>query len=65
MAYDEGLARCSAGARRRPGISEQRMFGGLRFLMKGTCCGGVPRCGMVRVGKEPGRRRSRSRTSGR
>ena len=54
MAYDEKLAgRVRAVLRRRRGIEERAMFGGLAFLLGGHMCVGVVRdLLMVRVGPE-------------
>ena len=54
MAYDEGLAaRVRAIVRRRTGVSEKKMFGGLAFLVDGNMfCGVVDRDLMVRVGAD-------------
>jgi len=54
MPYDERLAeRIRLALKRRPGISERRMFGGLAFLLRGNMlCGVVDQDLMVRVGAE-------------
>ena len=54
MAYDEGLAdRVRNVLKRRRGISERNMFGGLSFLVNGNMsCGVVGDVLMVRVGPE-------------
>ena len=54
MAYDEALAeRVRAGLRKRRGISERKMFGGLAFLLNGNmCCGITGSDLMVRVGPD-------------
>ena len=54
MAYDEALAgRIRSLLKRRRGVSEKRMFGGLAFLVRGNMfCGVVDRDLMVRVGPE-------------
>lgn len=57
MAYDEGLAervRDVIGARR--GVEEQRMFGGLSFLLNGhMCCGVLDDRLVLRLGDEAAR----------
>lgn len=52
MAYDERLAdRIRFVLKRRRGISEKKMFGGVAFLVQGNmCCGAVGNDLMVRVG---------------
>lgn len=54
MAYDEHLAdRIRKTLRRRKGVSEKKMFGGLCFLVNGNMAAGVVKDEiMVRVGKE-------------
>lgn len=54
MAYDEQLAqRVRDALRRRRGISERKMFGGLAFLLNGNmCCGITGDDLMVRVGPD-------------
>ena len=54
MAYDEMLAASvRAALADQPGVSEQRMFGGLSFLLNGNmCCGVVGGTLMVRVGPD-------------
>ena len=54
MAYDELLAeRLRDALRRRRGVTEKRMFGGLAFMVHGNmCCGIVKDELMVRVGKD-------------
>ena len=54
MAYDESLAgRVRQVLKRRRGISEKKMFGGLAFLVHGhMACGIIGRDLMVRVGPE-------------
>ena len=54
MAYDEKLAeRVREVLRRRRGISEKKMFGGLAFLVKGhMACGVLGDDLMVRVGPD-------------
>jgi hypothetical protein len=55
MAYDEALAdrvRRALG-RRRDGVTEKKMFGGIAFLLDGkTFCGIVKEDLMVRIGPE-------------
>ena len=54
MAYDEGLAdRARAMLAGRPGIREQKMFGGLCFMLEGNMAFGILGGELVvRVGKE-------------
>lgn len=54
MAFDEKLAaRVRQLLADHPGITEQRMFGGLCFLLRGNmCCGIMGDTLMVRVGPE-------------
>lgn len=54
MAFDEGLAQLMRDELAdRPGISEQRMFGGIAFMLNGNMvCGVHAGGGMFRVGKE-------------
>jgi TfoX/Sxy family transcriptional regulator of competence genes len=54
MAYDEGLAERIRGALEgRSGVSEQRMFGGIAFLVDGRMSVGIVQAKlMVRVGPE-------------
>jgi TfoX/Sxy family transcriptional regulator of competence genes len=54
MAYDEKLAdRVREALRRRRGISEKKMFGGLAFLVNGhMACGIIGKDLCVRVGPE-------------
>ena len=54
MPYDERLSeRVRDLVKRRRGISEQKMFGGLTFLLRGNMFCGVQERGlMVRVGPE-------------
>lgn len=54
MAYDEMLAaRVRDTLRRRRGVTEKRMFGGLAFMVHGNmCCGIVKDELMVRVGPD-------------
>ena len=54
MAYDEKLAdRIRKILRRRKGITEKKMFGGIAFMLNGNmCCGVVNDDLMVRVGPE-------------
>ena len=52
MAYDEALAqRIREALRRKPGISEKKMFGGIAFLMHGHMFVGISdKSLMARVG---------------
>ena len=54
MSYAENLAvRVRLVLKRRHGISEKQMFGGLSFLVRGNmCCGVVGNDLMVRVGAD-------------
>ena len=54
MAYDEALAERIRGLlKRRRGVSERKMFGGLAFLVSGNmACGVVGKELMVRVGSD-------------
>lgn len=54
MAYDENLAkRVRSVLKRRRGVSEKKMFGGLAFLVNGNmACGVLGENLMVRVGPE-------------
>ena len=54
MAYDEKLAdRIRAVLKRRRGVSEKKMFGGLAFMVKGhMVCGVIGDDLMVRVGPD-------------
>ncbi len=54
MAYDEGLADRVRGALLpRPDIEEEKMFGGLAFMVGGhMCCGVIGDDLMVRVGRD-------------
>ena len=54
MAYDEALAeRVRKVLRRRKGITEQKMFGGLAFLLRGNmCCGVIGKNLVLRLGEE-------------
>ena len=54
MAFDERLAaRVRTALSEVPGVSEQRMFGGLCYLVHGNmCCGIVGDTLMVRVGPD-------------
>lgn len=53
MVYDEKLAeRMRKAMKKRRGVSEKKMFGGLAFMLKGKMfCGIVKNDLMVRVGK--------------
>ena len=52
MAYDDSVAeRVRQVLKRRRGISERKMFGGLAFLMNGNmCCGVLDKDIVVRLG---------------
>jgi TfoX/Sxy family transcriptional regulator of competence genes len=54
MAYDEGLAERIRGVLDdREGVVEQKMFGGVAFMMRGHMCVGIVKDElMVRVGPE-------------
>ncbi len=54
MAFDELLAeRLRDALRRRRGVTEKRMFGGIAFMVHGNmCCGVVKDELMVRVGAD-------------
>lgn len=54
MAYDEAVARrVRRTMMAHPGVAEQKMFGGLAFLLRGhMCCGVVGDQLMVRVGSD-------------
>ena len=54
MAFDESLAgRIRATLGNRPGLREQKMFGGLTFMLNGNmCCGVLKDDLVVRVGAE-------------
>ena len=54
MAYDEELAiRLRSLLKQEPGLTEQRMFGGLSFMVHGNmACGIVKNDLMLRVGEE-------------
>lgn len=54
MAYDEGLAdRIRVALLDQPGTTEQKMFGGLTFLINGNmCCGVIKDEFMARVGPQ-------------
>jgi TfoX/Sxy family transcriptional regulator of competence genes len=54
MAFDESLAdRIRAGLRRKKGIEEKKMFGGLGFLLNGAMLVGVWKDSMiVRIGPD-------------
>jgi TfoX/Sxy family transcriptional regulator of competence genes len=54
MAYDETLAKRVRGVlKRRRGVTEKRMFGGLAFMVNGNmACGVLGADLMVRVGPE-------------
>jgi TfoX/Sxy family transcriptional regulator of competence genes len=54
MAYDEGVAqRVRETLADERGVTEQKMFGGLAFLLRGNmCCGVIGEELMLRVGPE-------------
>jgi TfoX/Sxy family transcriptional regulator of competence genes len=54
MAYDEALAeRVRAALASEPAITEQKMFGGIGFMLRGNlCCGVLKDRLLVRVGPE-------------
>ena len=54
MAFDENLAeRLRQTLKRRKGVTERKMFGGLAFLLNGNmCCGVVEKNVVLRLGKE-------------
>lgn len=54
MPYDEPTAERIRGVlKRRKGISERKMFGGIAFLLNGNmCCGVSHKRLMLRLGKE-------------
>ena len=54
MAYDERLAeRVRTMLKRRSGVSERKMFGGICFMINGNmCCGIDSRDLMLRLGKD-------------
>lgn len=54
MAYDEELAaRVRHVLRRRRGITERKMFGGVAFMLKGNmCCGVLDDVLILRLGPE-------------
>jgi TfoX/Sxy family transcriptional regulator of competence genes len=54
MAYSENVAeRLRHALKRRQGVSEKKMFGGLAFLMNGNmCCGVVDDNVVLRLGKD-------------
>ena len=54
MAYDENLAgRIRAHLRKRTGVAERKMFGGIIFMLHGNMCCGVHRDALiVRLGPE-------------
>ena len=54
MAYDEAIAdRLRVVLRRRKGVSERRMFGGIAFLINGNmCCGVVDDKIVLRLGEQ-------------
>ena len=54
MAYSEKVAaRLRQALKRRRGISERKMFGGIAFLLNGNMCCGVNNTDiMLRLGKE-------------
>jgi TfoX/Sxy family transcriptional regulator of competence genes len=54
MAYDEAVAeRVRSVLKRRRGISERKMFGGIAFMLKGNmCCGVQDKDLVLRLGKD-------------
>lgn len=54
MAYDENVAaRVRSALKRRRGITEKRMFGGLAFLLDGNmCCGVLGEDLVLRLGED-------------
>ncbi len=54
MAYDDKLAdRIRSVLKRRQGITEKKMFGGLAFLHNGNmCCGVIKKDLVLRLGKD-------------
>lgn len=54
MAYDEAFAsRVRAALRRRKGISERKMMGGIAFMLNGNmCCGVNGKDLMLRLGND-------------
>ncbi len=54
MAYDEKLAgRVRKALARRRGVKEQKMFGGIAFMLRGhMCCGVLDNELMLRLGPE-------------
>ena len=54
MAFDETVAaRVRKALARQPGVTEQKMFGGLAFMVKGNMCCGVLGARLVlRLGEE-------------
>ena len=54
MAYDDKLAdRVRGVLKRRRGITEKKMFGGLAFLLNGNmCCGVIKKDLVLRLGEE-------------
>lgn len=61
MAYDEkAAARVRAALKRRKGIREKKMFGGLAFLLHGNmCCGVLGEDLVLRLGEEDSARARR------
>jgi len=54
VAYDEAVAeRVRKALRRRKGVTERKMFGGIAFMLNGNmCCGVLERDLMLRLGDE-------------
>ena len=54
MAYDDKLAeRVRSVLKRRRGIAEKKMFGGLTFLLNGNmCCGVIKKDLVLRLGED-------------
>ena len=54
MAYDEELAgRVRAVLKRKRGLTEKKMFGGIAFMIRGNmCCGVTDEALMARVGPD-------------
>ena len=67
MAFDESLAaRIRDALARRKGVEEKTMFGCVCFFLDGNVLAGVWKDRLIaRLGPDKGKRRCRSRTSGR
>ena len=54
MAYDEAVAgRVRVVLKRRKGVSERKMFGGIAFMLNGNmCCGVIDKDLVLRLGDE-------------